>query len=233
MKRLITDRLQVIMGTISAEVTVEDILQNLLDELEKLLLWEAAAIWLIENSLNESGMDQITPSLRLAAARSNERISTETGKEVSIDTNKLLDKYIQNPADAKDLLLAYPWVSEIINSETAVIRNSSSPYEPFGALLGFEADYSALAAPLVNNNQPMGVIVLVHHLNNQYDVASQFIANTFTKNASIVIENIKLYSAAHDQAWISTVLLQVAEATQSITNIDELLETMIVNCLKL
>ena len=37
----------------------------------------------------------------------------------------------------------------------------------------------------------------------------------------------RLYAAAHDQAWISTVLLQVADATQSITNLDELLETVV------
>lgn len=47
-----------------------------------------------------------------------------------------------------------------------------------------------------------------------------------TNYASIAIENTRLYTVAHDQVWFSTVLLQVAEATQSLTSLDELLETI-------
>lgn len=50
---------------------------------------------------------------------------------------------------------------------------------------------------------------------------------TFASYASVAIENARLYEATHDQAWVSTVLLQVAEATQSITDIDELLATVV------
>ena len=52
------------------------------------------------------------------------------------------------------------------------------------------------------------------------------ISETFASYAAVAIENTRLYEAAHDQAWISTVLLQVAEATQSLNSMDELLATM-------
>ena len=73
----------------------------------------------------------------------------------------------------------------------------------------------------------MGIIDLVHHLPDQYDGESIYMAKAFANYASIAIENTRLFTAAHAQAWISTVLLQVAEATQSITNLDELLETVV------
>lgn len=49
----------------------------------------------------------------------------------------------------------------------------------------------------------------------------------FASYASVAIENARLYESAHEQAWISTVLLQVAEATQSQTNLNDLLNTVI------
>jgi sigma-B regulation protein RsbU (phosphoserine phosphatase) len=73
----------------------------------------------------------------------------------------------------------------------------------------------------------IGCAVLIHHLTEQYDTDAISQASIIGDYASIAIENARLYSAAHDQAWISTVLLQVAEATQSITNIDELLDTTV------
>jgi serine phosphatase RsbU (regulator of sigma subunit)/putative methionine-R-sulfoxide reductase with GAF domain len=225
--RLINDRLQKTIGIISAEVTLEDSLHNLLDELEEVLSWDAAAIWLIDYVANESEIGQFTSALRLAAARVTEQPSKDAGQPHKSVTNELFEKYIHNTADANDLLSAYPWMSEIINSETPVIRNSSSTYEPLGALLGLDSEYSAIGAPLHMSGQPSGIIVLVHHQRNRYDADSQSVVKSFAYTASIAIENIKLYEAAHEQAWISTVLLQVAEATQAITKIDELLETVV------
>lgn len=49
----------------------------------------------------------------------------------------------------------------------------------------------------------------------------------FASYASVAIENARLYESAHEQAWISTVLLQVAEATQSQTSLNDLLNTVI------
>ncbi len=49
----------------------------------------------------------------------------------------------------------------------------------------------------------------------------------FGNYAAVAIENARLYEDAHEQAWISTVLLQVANATQSVDNLTELLDTVI------
>ena len=49
----------------------------------------------------------------------------------------------------------------------------------------------------------------------------------FASYAAVATENTRLYEAAHEQAWVSTVLLQVTDATQSLTNLNELLATVV------
>ncbi len=49
----------------------------------------------------------------------------------------------------------------------------------------------------------------------------------FASYAAVAIENTRLFENAHEQAWISTVLLQVSNATQSAEDLPELLDTVI------
>jgi len=225
MRRLIADRLHDVVGSLSVDVSLDDTLQRILDEMEQFIPWDASAIWLIDTSTNESEADQFTSSLRLVAARIKEKPAAgdQTHSEDNID---IIDQFIQT-TNANDLLSTYPWISEVINTETPGLRNLSANHEPIGAALDFTSEYSTLVAPLIINNHPVGIIDLVHHLPDQYDGESIALAKAFTNFASIAIENTRLYTAAHDQAWITTVLLQMAEATQSITNLDELLETVV------
>jgi GAF domain-containing protein len=50
---------------------------------------------------------------------------------------------------------------------------------------------------------------------------------TFANNAATAIQNNQLFTAAQEQAWISTILLQIAEATQGNQSVEELFETMV------
>ena len=226
-RRKLSDRLQSMIGTISSEVSLEDLLHILLDELENVLAWDAAAIWLFDRASSENGFDQYSAFLRLAAFRIKDKSFTGSSQNLSQNTRELLDEYFDRTVGEMDLVSVYPWITEIIDSKDPIIRNSPFQYEPIGAFMDFNSDYSAIGVPLLNQDQIIGFIVLAHQLPDQYDSESQSLTSAFMSHASIALENSKLYSAAHDQAWISTVLLQVADATQSITNLDELLETVV------
>jgi GAF domain-containing protein len=50
---------------------------------------------------------------------------------------------------------------------------------------------------------------------------------TFASYAAVAIENARLYQESQEQALISTVMLQVAEASQSLAALDQVLETVV------
>jgi len=113
-----------------------------------------------------------------------------------------------------------------LHADRPTIRTPESPFEPLGIALGFPPDYSAIAAPLRAGDRRLGVLELVHHTPGRYGDESRAMTATFASYAAVAIENTRLYEAAQEQAWVSTVLLQVAEATQSLTTLDEVLETV-------
>lgn len=119
------------------------------------------------------------------------------------------------------------WLDEALRADRPVIRSPGAPPEPLGATLGFEGTYSAIAAPLRAGDQRLGLLTLVHRTPNRYGRGSRAMTAAFASYAAVAIENTRLYQQAQEQAYISTVLLQVAEATQSLTTLDEVLETVV------
>jgi phosphoserine phosphatase RsbU/P len=226
MKINISDRLQEAIGLISAELSVNDVLQILMDELEDIFVWDSASIWLFENSNDDAEIAQYTSDLRLAAYRIRDGIKKRDQQTPSGNNNERLNHSVEITLGEGEITSLYPWLSTIITSRTPKIRNKGDSYEPLGELLGYNKDYSAIGASFSNNGIPGGILLLTHSLSNLYDDDTKLGISSFVKYATIAIANSKLYTAAHDQAWVSTVLLQVAEATQSITNLKELLDTV-------
>jgi serine phosphatase RsbU (regulator of sigma subunit) len=114
-----------------------------------------------------------------------------------------------------------------IDGKKPVTRMPYDPFGPLGAAANFQPDYSSIAVPLLSNDEVIGVLTMAHHATGRYGSEANMIASTFASYAAVAIENAKLYTDAQEDAWSSTVLLQVAEAIQSISNVDELLTTMV------
>jgi len=208
-RRQVSESIKEVAGLISANMDLNHILERILQELHKSLPCDASAIWLVDISDNETESENIGSPLRLAAIFPD----NETLREL------LFSEEIPGAQS--------PWMLEAINSPSPLIRGITSPYEPLGAYLNFPPEYSAIAAPLKANNQTIGLMVLVHSNVGRYGSESQSMTATFASYSAVAINNTRLYEAAHDQAWVATVLLQVSEATQSITSMSELLETVV------
>jgi len=223
-RRQVVERVQGSLGQISADTSMEISLSDLLAQLEKLLPCDASAVWLFENASQEDDSGQIITmaklsSLHLAAADS----STEEPK-VFNNINEIKDKLSLYDDDLTALQSDYPWISEIINSHHPVIKDSDSNIEPLGDMLEFPRDYSAIGLPLVVADRFLGMIIAIDRKPDIYNSdETLLIATTLATNASIGIENIRQYTSAHDQVWISTVLLQTIEAIRSATNVADLL----------
>lgn len=112
-------------------------------------------------------------------------------------------------------------------ADEPLIRKPTDPIWPSGLAAGFKQNYSSLAAPLRVGDQPVGVISLAHHAPGRYGHEARAMAATFASYAAVAIENARLYDSAQEQAYASAALLQVAQAVVSLSDLDEILRTII------
>jgi serine phosphatase RsbU (regulator of sigma subunit) len=108
-----------------------------------------------------------------------------------------------------------------------MIRKPTDPIFVTGLAAGFGQDYSGLAVPLRLGDQSLGVITLAHNTPGRYGHEARAMTTTFASYAAVAIENARLYDAAQEQAYASAALLQVAQAIVSLSDIDEILGTII------
>lgn len=221
-RRKTTDSLREVAGLLSAEVDQDQVLQAILAVLARTLPQNLAAIWLTEPAADET--QDPFPALHLAAVQ-GEGIS-ELGLEIGLTPEEVLE--IHSPGESGLTgETASNWLQSALLAGAPVVRTLDSPFDVLGAVLNFPREYSAIAAPLRVGDQPLGVLVLAHRESGKYGSEASAMTAAFASSAAVAIENARLYEAAHEQAWVSTVLLQVANATQTITDLNALLATVI------
>lgn len=118
-------------------------------------------------------------------------------------------------------------MSEALMSEEPIIRRPDETLWPIGLTVGYQKNYSSIAAPLRVGDRPLGLLTLSHHTPGRYGHEAQAITATLASYASVAIENARLYDAAQEQAYASAALLQVAQAVVSLNDLDEILGTII------
>ncbi len=202
-RRKVAEIFKDVAGLLSSDLALDALLDNILSQLENTLPCDASAIWLLED--NEE-LEPENRTLRLAAVRGTTRAKVIAARTENDDARKFLDLPIHN--------------------KQPITRTPSDPYGPLGAACNFESNYSSIAVPLLSSDEVIGVLTMAHHAAGRYGSEATLIVSTFASYAAVAIQNASLYTKAQEDAWSSTVLLQVAEAMQSITNIGELMNTM-------
>lgn len=202
-RRQVADSFREIASLVSANTAIEDLLEKILSELERHLPCDAAAIWLLETNFNG---DENSSSLSLAASHGLSPAD--------------IQRAMESDAAVRD------FIGSAIDQNEPSIRPPGGQYGPLGLAGGFPPDYSSIAVPLRAGDTALGVLSLAHKTTGRYGSEAGLIASTFASNAAVAIENNKLFNSSQEQAWISTILLQVAETTQSQITSSELLESM-------
>jgi GAF domain-containing protein len=217
-QRLVADSLREVTGLLTTDTGLEQVLQAILKELDRTLPCDLAAVWLVDDDLGPLEPEsKACPPLRLAAVNgASSGLLLEVGTSLATAVQALPPQAVP----------AWTWLAQALHAGQPITRQAGSPYEPLGVLLDFPQDYSAIAAPLRIGDRPLGILLLLHATARRYGTESSLMTAAFASYAAVAIENARLYEASHEQAWISTVLLEVTRATQEIDDLDELLQTV-------
>ena len=116
------------------------------------------------------------------------------------------------------------WVVE--NGELLLVPDVSAEprYWPQATLAETRSE---LAVPLIFGSEIIGAIDVESDQPSAFGDEDIYILRTLADQIAIAIHEARLYAAEREQAWISTALLQVAEATGQATSLEEVLETVV------
>ncbi len=205
-RRQVAESLRDVASLLSSNAALDKVLDAILTELRRNLACESAAIWLLEG---ESPQAEQAPDahLILAAAQGVE--------------GDAIAKAMQARPEASARL------AETLHADHPIVRAAGNPYGPLGAAMAYPPEYSSIAAPLHVGERALGVLALAHRTPDRYGGEARSMTAAFASYAAVAIENARLFESAQEQAWVSTVMLQVAEATQALTTIDELFSTVV------
>jgi len=184
---------------------IEQILSVILKEIAEILPTDGSAIWLTET--NETQSPDSPEKAVLAACMCH--------GEVMIHQNSRI--YSEKPT--------WFWDEGLLSEP--VIRKPGSIQDNFERSLDLPVGHSAIAASITAGEQLLGFLVLYHKHEGKFGNESINVTTSFSGFAAIAIDNFRLFQNSQKQAWISTVLLQVANATQSLTSISELADTVV------
>jgi len=201
-RRQVGDSLRDVASLLSANIELDQLLDRNLHELERNLPSEASAIWLLDDSVSA---DQ--PHLHLAAVH-------------GVDPEKMM-------AAVDQASVARKWLESALTFTRPGVRTEKDPIGPLGMALGCPPTYSSLAAPLIAGEKPLGILTMAHSTAGRYGSEAMDICANFASYAAVAIQNSRLYAEAQAQAWISTVMLQVSESSQTSDTVDDLLATMV------
>ena len=205
-RRQVAESMQDISGLLSENIVLSNLLDETLGKLQEILPCDIAGIWLF-NTDQEKDIPPEEHELVLAASR--------TSKDYPDDK---LGEMKFTPDD---------WVKHALKESFPTIRKPDETQGPIANRFDLSQNYSSIAAPLYTGEEILGMLTLDHHLPGKYGLESQKITSTFANYAAIAIKNTRLYTSSQEQAWISTILLQVATTIQSVTDLNDLIASIV------
>ncbi len=187
---------------LAENIELDDLYQTVFKKMQELLPSTLASLWL----LNVDDEGHALDTLNLVSSRTSVK-GMRKPKDISVNL--------------KDV-----WFSEVLKDDQASIRLTGDKTDPFFQRGYLNEKFSAIAAPLSTGGKQLGVLLLHEDSSGRYGNEARNITASFAGYAAVAIENNRLSAETVNQAWVSTILLQVALATQTLTTIPDLIETI-------
>jgi len=118
-----------------------------------------------------------------------------------------------------------PLIGSLIPADADIAATLTTLFHPDGPVDGPEAR-DHLFIPLTLGDELIGYLGIDHQGTGRFSLEDIEIINSFATQSAMAIANAQLYMAQREEAWISTALLQVADATARASNLDEVLRTV-------
>lgn len=83
-----------------------------------------------------------------------------------------------------------------------------------------------LAIPLMVETRVLGVLDVQGDAPHSFDEDDLFTLRTLGQQVAVAIEDARLYAAQREETWVTTALLQVAEAVSTLNRLSDVLETV-------
>lgn len=202
----VAESLRDVAGLLSDNTNLEDSLNAIVTEAQRNLPCDFAGIWLFDQAISEPDQNSPIP-IRLATYYISDAYS-------GIDFTQR--KFV---TDA--------WIIRSVNQDEPAIREPEDPVGPIAHMLGMQPSYSAIAAPLRTGEEILGFLTLIHASPRRYGVEAKKNISAFSSYAAIAIQNIRLLEKQQEEAYVSTVLLQAAQAVVSNADLPDILNALV------
>jgi len=196
-RRRMADALRQVVILINSSLETDEVLQSILKGLEQLVVFDAAAIFALQDD----------HTFALEAARGVLAVEEAVGQSWPMTHSRRLRKL----AEARQALIFGP----------------EEELDAYHRILDFPSHHSCLGAPILIRDQLIGILSLDHREPDRYDAEDVAVVAALAGQAASALENARLYTTGQEEAWISTALLEVAEATSLAKSGDEVLETVV------
>jgi len=196
-RRQIADTLRDIAAMLASTLDLDHLLDYILESLSRLVTYDAVAILL----KNDEG------TLTVHAARGLPAVCAAVGAKIPVREG---GRFIQLQETRRPLIFGE-------NDGTGA----------FHELIGLPADHSCLGAPLIARDELIGFLTVEKIEPGAYTPDDAQVVFALAGQAALAIANARLYEAEREETWVSTALLQVAEAVGSQTELAEILTTVV------
>lgn len=134
-------------------------------------------------------------------------------------------------ASGKEVAFDVAWEQGLVGwvaaSGQAILVNDVENDTRYRCVEALEGTRSELTVPLVLDDEPVGVLdVQSDHL-DAFGPDDLFILETLGAQLAIAIQEARLYESERQQAWLSTALLQVADAMSRVSDMDSVLISIV------
>ncbi len=114
------------------------------------------------------------------------------------------------------------WFSKIPNHDNGIYKPSEIRTDPVKELLNLPSDFSAVASPVSYQEQGYGILTFHAATSGRYGQDSINICSTFADYIGTALDKQRVEAEKDKQAWLTSILLDLAIDTKNLTTLDEL-----------